>query len=58
MEFYDFISDYLNDSNGSLKDLIAWFLNEVMEQEAIEQSDAGKHEISSGGSDKTPGING
>lgn len=46
MEFYDLISDYLNDSNGSLKHLITWFLNEVMEQEAIEQSGAGKHERS------------
>ncbi len=31
MELYDFISDYLNDSNGSLEHLITWFLNEVME---------------------------
>ncbi len=46
MELYDLISDYLNDSNGSLKLLITWFLNEVMEQEAIEQSGAGKHERS------------
>ena len=46
MEFYDLISDYLNDSNGSLKHLITWFLNEVMEQEAIEQSGARKHERS------------
>lgn len=46
MKLYDFISDYLNDSNVSLKPLITWFLNEVMEQEAIEQSGAGKHERS------------
>jgi transposase-like protein len=46
MELYDFISDYLNDNNVSLNSLITWFLNEVMEQEAIEQSGAGKHERS------------
>jgi putative transposase len=44
MNLYDLISDYLNDSNGSLKQLITWFLNEVMEQEALEQSGAIKYE--------------
>lgn len=44
MNLYDLISDYLNDSNASLKMLITWFLNEVMEQEAVEQSGAGKYE--------------
>ncbi|MCS3924966.1 IS256 family transposase [Methanosalsum natronophilum] len=44
MNVYDLITDYLNDEKDALIPLLTWFLNRVMEQEALEQSGAQKYQ--------------
>jgi len=38
----DLVADYLIDNQEGMKNLITWFLNEVMQREATEQDGAGR----------------
>jgi len=40
MEIFDLLEDYLVDQDDGLKKLLTWFLNLVMQLEAIQQSGA------------------
>ncbi len=40
----ELIEDYLIDRNGGMKNLITWFLNQVMQQEAMNQIKARPYE--------------
>ncbi|RQD79950.1 MAG: IS256 family transposase, partial [Methanocalculus sp. MSAO_Arc2] len=44
MDTYAFIEDYLSDNQNSMKNLITWFLNQVMLMEALQQAGAGHYE--------------
>jgi len=44
MDLLGFVEEYLNDQDGALKALLAFFLNMVMEHEATLQVGAGRHE--------------
>jgi putative transposase len=44
MNSKDLVADYLIDNQEGMKNLITWFLNEVMQREAAEQAGAGKYE--------------
>jgi putative transposase len=44
MNSKDLVADYLIDNQEGMKNLITWFLNEVMQREAAEQVGAGKYE--------------
>jgi len=46
MNLYDLLEDYFVDSEDAVRTLITWFLNLVMEIEALQQSGAGKYERS------------
>ena len=44
MEIFELIEDYLIDQDDGLKKLLTWFLNLVMQLEAIQQSGAEPYE--------------
>ncbi len=44
MNLYDLLEDYFVDSEDAVRTLITWFLNQVMEYEALQQSGAEKYE--------------
>jgi putative transposase len=44
MNSKDLVADYLIDNQEGMKNLITWFLNEVMQREAEEQAGASKYE--------------
>lgn len=44
MNSKDLVADYLIDNEQGMKDLITWFLNEVMQREAKEQTGADRYE--------------
>jgi len=44
MEIFDLLEDYLIDQDDGLKKLLTWFLNLVMQLEAIQQSGAESYE--------------
>jgi transposase-like protein len=44
MNLYDLLEDYFVDSEDAVRTLITWFLNQVMEFEALQQSGAEKYE--------------
>lgn len=44
MEIFDLLEDYLVDQDDGLKKLLTWFLNLVMQLEAIQQSGAEPYE--------------
>jgi len=44
MNSKDLVAHYLTDNEQGMKDLITWFLNEVMQREALEQAGADKYE--------------
>ena len=44
MELFDLLEDYLIDQDDGLKKLLTWFLNLVMQLEAIQQSGAEPYE--------------
>jgi putative transposase len=44
MNSKDLVAHYLTDNEEGMKNLITWFLNEVMQREAEEQAGAGKYE--------------
>ncbi|MBR1369938.1 transposase, partial [Methanocalculus chunghsingensis] len=44
MDNYAFIEDYLSDNQNGMKNLITWFLNQVMLMEALQQAGAGHYE--------------
>ncbi|GAA5261345.1 IS256 family transposase [Methanocalculus sp. MC3] len=44
MDTYAFIEDYLSDNQNGMKNLITWFLNQVMLMEALQQAGAGHYE--------------
>jgi transposase-like protein len=44
MNLYDLLEDYFVDSEDAVRTLITWFLNQVMEIEALQQSGAEKYE--------------
>ena len=44
MEIFDLLEDYLIDQDDGLKKLLTWFLNLVMQLEAIQQSGAEPYE--------------
>jgi len=44
MDPYDVIADYLSDQEEGMKNLITWFLNQVMLQEALQQAGAAHYE--------------
>jgi putative transposase len=46
MNSKDLVEDYLIDNADGMKNLITWFLNEVMQREAAEQAGAGRYERS------------
>ena len=46
MNLYDLLEDYFVDREDAVRTLITWFLNQVMEVEALQQSGAGKYERS------------
>jgi putative transposase len=39
-----FIADYLSDSENGMKNLITWFLNQAMLQDALQQAGATSYE--------------
>jgi transposase-like protein len=44
MNLYDLLEDYFVDKEDAVRTLITWFLNQVMEVEALQQSGAEKYE--------------
>ncbi len=44
MDMLSFITDYLYDQEDGIRQLITWFLNLVMEEEALLQCGAQRHE--------------
>ena len=44
MNSKDLVAHYLTDNEQGMKNLITWFLNEVMQKEATEQAGADKYE--------------
>jgi transposase-like protein len=44
MNLYDLLEDYFVDSEDAVRKVITWFLNQVMEFEALQQSGAEKYE--------------
>lgn len=44
MNSKDLVTDYLIDNKNGMKNLVTWFLNEVMQREAAEQAGAGRYE--------------
>ena len=44
MELFDLLEDYLIDQDDGLKKLLTWFLNLVMQLEAMEQIEAEPYE--------------
>jgi transposase-like protein len=48
MNLYDLLEDYFVDSEDAVRTLITWFLNQVMEFEALQQSGAEKYERNDG----------
>ena len=44
MNSKDLVAHYLTDNEDGMKNLITWFLNEVMQKEALEQVGAAKYE--------------
>lgn len=44
MDPFAFIADYLSDSENGMKNLITWFLNQAMLQEALQQAGADSYE--------------
>ena len=44
MNLYDLLEDYFVDSEDAVRTIITWFLNQVMEFEALQQSGAEKYE--------------
>jgi transposase-like protein len=48
MNLYDLLEDYFVDSEDAVRNLITWFVNQVMEFEALQQSGAEKYERNDG----------
>jgi putative transposase len=46
MNSKDLVKDYLIENKVGMKNLVTWFLNEVMQREAAEQAGAGRYERS------------
>jgi len=44
MNSKDLVAHYLTDNEQGMKNLITWFLNEIMQKEATEQAGADKYE--------------
>jgi putative transposase len=44
MDTPELIEDYLIDRNEGMKNVITWFLNQVMQQEALDQINAQPYE--------------
>ena len=44
MNLYDLLEDYFVDSEDAVRTLITWFLKQIMEFEALQQSGAEKYE--------------
>ena len=44
MNSKDLVVNYLTDNEEGMKNLITWFLNEVMQEEANQQTGAGRYE--------------
>ncbi|WP_292468354.1 hypothetical protein [Methanolobus sp.] len=44
MNLCDQLEDYFVDSEDAVRTLITWFLNKIIEVEALQQSGAGKDE--------------
>ena len=44
MNNIDLVVDYLTDNEEGMKNVITWFLNDVMQREADKLVDAGKYE--------------